>query len=184
MDVGRDRDGRKITFDEASGAFSIAGIATSIDRIIAYDRGNQIIWASDEVREWAHEWEQGRKSQAAAYEQARAQEAAANESTRERAAARTQLKVQGYDPGPIVQLSGTLRGLATAFIIVSTVVGVLVGLTIGALASGPYPAAMLLFGLLFGGFSCFGAYLGSLVLKVAANVQLTAVQIEMNTRPE
>jgi len=70
VQIGTDRDGRTISYVQANNQFSIGGIDTSVDRLVAYDRGGYVTWASDEYREWVHEYDRAVREHAAASQQA------------------------------------------------------------------------------------------------------------------
>ena len=56
MQIGRDREGRPVTYDESTGRFLVGEFPTTVERLLGYDRTNQIEWVSDEVRSWAYEY--------------------------------------------------------------------------------------------------------------------------------
>jgi hypothetical protein len=182
MILGTDNEGREVTYDESTLLFAINGIATTPDRILAYDRGGQITWASDELRQWvidtdAHFQQTARDAEsarvaAALHEQARQQEV-------QRKAAQ---RVQQYEPQTIVSFAGVLKGLATLVIVLLIISGVIEGLALGAVTARVFPVGVLLFPVLFGGVMFLVGYLITLILKFAADLLLAVVQIEFNTR--
>ena len=183
MILGTDNEGRDITYDEATSQFAIGGIATTPDRILAYDRGGQMTWASDEMRPWvsktdAH-WRKA-ANEAEANRASVARQAAASQSDSQRKAA---TRVMNYEPQNIISFAGRLKGLATGIIVVFTVIGAIQGLVLGALgAASNFAFGLLLFPVLFGGAGYLLGYLVTLVMKVAADLLLSVVQIEFNTR--
>ena len=193
MILGTDHEGRDITYDGANGRFAIGGIATRPDRILAYDRGGQGNWASEEMRAWVAETDTHLRQTAAAAEAARpiftAQESARQVEEQRRAA-----RYPAYDAQRVVRLAETLKGLATTIIVAFTIAGILVGLAMGlttgaagslagsAAGAGALVVGVIVFPLLFGGLSFLVGYLVTLGVKVAAEMLLTTVQIELNTR--
>jgi len=64
VEIGTDPEGRSITYDDAEDRFEIGGMTTTVDRIVSYDRGGCVSWASTELREWAYEYDRGARVQA------------------------------------------------------------------------------------------------------------------------
>jgi hypothetical protein len=184
MLLGTDTEGREITYDDATCHFSIGGITTGPDRILAYDRGGQVSWASDDARAWVArtdaEWRR-------AAEEARATRAAAarhDDAAGAGARSGAVMRVQNYEPDKIVRLAGTLKGLAIAIMTFFTCVGAIAGLGLGAIgaATGTFRVGLVVFPLVLGGISFGIGYLVTLALKVAADLLVSVVQIEVNTR--
>jgi len=182
MNVGTDRDGRLITYDQATGQLAVAGIASTIDRLVAYDRGGQVIWGSDEIRSWAYEFESMRQEQVKQDAAIRAKQASEAAAGQERAARRMRLTAQGYSPESIVRFAGGIKGFATTLIVLFVVGGLIEGVVFGALVGRWIPGALLLAPLLFGAAGFFVGYLATVLMKVGADLLLAAVQTEMNTR--
>lgn len=182
MNVGTDNDGRPITYDEATRSFAIGGIATTIDRLVAYDRGGQVTWASDEIRSWALEFERMRQEHAAQVAAAREAQASDEAAARERAAKRVRLTAQGYSPDSVVRFAGGMKAFSTTLVVILVVGGVFEGLFFGALVRRWIPGAILVAPILLGATGFLIGYLATLLFKVSADLLLTGVQIEMNTR--
>lgn len=85
VELGTDHEGRTITYDEAAHLFAIGGIATTVDRIVAYDRGKQITWLNDEMRTWAYECDSSLRDYVAAEADKRARAAQPQVITRDAA---------------------------------------------------------------------------------------------------
>jgi hypothetical protein len=180
MILGTDNEGRDITYDEATSTFAIAGIATTPDRILAYDRGGQMNWASDEMRLWVAKTDEHWRRAAARPAPA----PAARQTSPSRVETQpSATRATNYEPENIISLAGRLKSLATAIIVTFTIVGALQGLVAGAAATAAnFSFGLLLFPLLFGGAGYLGGYLVTLAIKVAADLLLAVVQIEFNTR--
>jgi hypothetical protein len=191
-DLGTDHEDRPITYDSATGRFAIGGIHTTVDRIVAYDRGKQINWASDEMRAWAHECEGIRRENVAAHQ------VAAAEKTREEASARAQAdavareaterarrrKVAGYDPAVVVAFAGMIEGLAWTVAVLLALGAASNGVLVGLIFVRDFPGGILLLPILWG---VTALVMGGILVFVARAVRqmiLTVVQIEHNTRPE
>ena len=197
MRIGADKDGREIIYGETEGWLKIGGIPTTIDRIIAYDSKDQIDWESEEAKAWAYEYYKGWQEHQSAEAERGAQVAQAASQQRAAAARRAQARVTGYDPASPARLAGVLKGLAAVAIIWMTVTGVVIGLSIGWVVAGLFAAGSgsggagagvgLITGVVCsavgGGVGFLAGYLGTLMLKALAEVLLTTVQIEVNTRP-
>jgi hypothetical protein len=179
--LGTDNEGREIVFDESGSRFSIGGIATSPDRILAYDRGGHVIWADDDMRAWVAQTD-------ASWRQAEANTQRGAAHLRDVSAPTVQAKpsglVQGYEPENILRFAGTLKGIARGVIIVLTVLGVIQGLVVGLLANatGAFPFGLALFPLLLGGLFYGAGYLITVALRLAGDLLMSLVQIEINTR--
>ena len=197
MRIGADKDGREIVYGESAGWLKIGGIPTTIDRIIAYDSKGQIDWASEEAKAWAYEFYRGWQEHQSAEAERAAQEAQAASQRQAAAKRRAESRVTGYDPASPARLAGVLKGLAAVAIIWMTVTGVVWGLSVGLTVGGLFAAvggsggagagagliAGVVFSVLGGGLGFLVGYLGTLMLKAIAEVLLTTVQIEVNTRP-
>jgi hypothetical protein len=186
MRVGQDRDGREITFNETSNTFSLAGIQTTIDKLMAYDRGGHVEWASSDIQEWAQKWESERQS-FVQYQQAQAASAAAQEAARHAAVAKQRsLKARGYDPEAALHVAAAFHGLATTFLVLATSAGVSYGLGVAVILlvqSVRFAFFGLLALVLLGATGWLVGYFGSLFLRVIGSGLATLVQVEMNTRP-
>ena len=178
MRIGADKDGREIVYGETEGWLKIGGIPTSIDRIIAYDQKGQIDWASDETKAWAYEFYKGWQAHQASESARTANEAQQAAAQRTSAARRQAMRVVGHDPSAAPRLAGVLKGLATAIIIVSTLMGAVVGLVLGRGSGSEFLGVILI-----GGLGFFVGYLETLMLKAIAEMLLATAQIEVNTRP-
>ena len=55
MQIATDVDGREITYDEDRLEFRVGDLPITLERLLAYDRGGQVTWVSDEMRVWAVE---------------------------------------------------------------------------------------------------------------------------------
>jgi hypothetical protein len=186
VNVGNDTDGRPITYDEATRWFSIGGIATTIDRLMAYDRGGQVNWLSDEVRGWAYDLERSRQDFTKNEDDARAAATVQEAARQQEAARRLKLKVKAYNPDAIVRLAVGMKGFAATLLVLSVVGGVIGGLIIGLLGLvlvGRWAALVLVVApVLLGAVGYLGGYLATMFMNAAADMLLTGVQIEMNTR--
>ena len=184
MQIGTDMDGREIVYDETAGNFTIGGIVTPIERLMAYDRGAQVNWASDEIRAWAQSFGEDRQKWTAETREAQAHTAREVADQLAEAARHTRPIVSGYDPNRIVRLADTLKRIAVVFIVLSTigaaVAGLILGSALGTLAGDATPALILPF--LTAGTALLFSYLGTLVLRSLAEGMITLGQIEMNTR--
>lgn len=181
MEIGTDTDGRSISFDEATGHLSIGGIATTIDRLVAYDRGGQVAWASPEIRDWAHEYESRRAEYVSELQAAQAAMAAQQAASVREARRRTSLTATGYDHSAALSLAGQLRGLAVLIMAGSAILGASIGVVLGA-ASGIRTMSVIML-MVFGGGGLLLGYLGTFAIKAVSHVLTSLVQIEMNTRP-
>lgn len=54
MQIGLYVDGRELTHPEGSCEFAIGGTPVTLDDVLQYDAFGQIMWASEETREWAY----------------------------------------------------------------------------------------------------------------------------------
>lgn len=180
MHIGMDLDGRNIEFDEASNSFTIGGISSTIDRLISYDRGGQVNWASDELRDWAYRYEAIRIEHVGQQQSAQAAAAAEQAARTAEAARRARLSAQGYDSASTLSLASQLRGLALLLIIGGGITGLGLGLFAGVLAGDA--SAMFVASIVLGAAGLLWGYLASLGLKAVAHGLSTLVQIEMNTR--
>ncbi|MCE5191551.1 MAG: hypothetical protein LLG08_07320 [Actinomycetia bacterium] len=184
MHIGSDMDGREIVYHETAGNFTIGGIATPIERLVAYDRGAQVNWASDEIRVWAQSFGEDRQKWTAEIREAQARTAREVADQQTEAARHMRPIVSGYDPNRIVRLAGTPKGIAVVFIVLSTigaaVAGLILGSALSALVGSTAPAIILPF--LAVGAALLFSYLGTLVLRSLAEGMITLGQIEMNTR--
>jgi hypothetical protein len=97
MLLGTDTEGRDITYDETTSRFAIGGIATGPDRILAYDRGGQVNWASDDARAWVAnidaQWRRAADDARAARAVAARNDAAAGAGAQSSAA----MRIQNYE---------------------------------------------------------------------------------------
>lgn len=181
VDVGTDRDGRSISFDETTGHLSIGGIATTIDRLVAYDRGGQVTWASPEIRDWAYEYESKCAEYVSEQEAVQSAVAAQQAAASRESARRASLVAAGYDSSATVGLAAQFRGLAMLIMISFGLLGAFFGLALGAASDNGVVGLIML--LVCGGGGLLFGYLATLVFKTVAHVLTTLVQIEMNTRP-
>lgn len=182
MHVGTDLDGRNIDFDEASNTFSIGGIPSTVDRLIAYDRGGQVHWASSELRDWAYRYEAIRVEHVGKQQTAQFAAAAEHEARVAEAARRARLSAQGYDSSSTLSLAAQLRGLALLLIIGASITGATFGVLAGMLSGDA--SVFMIASIVFGGVGLLWGYLSSLGLKAVAHALSTLVQIEMNTRSD
>ncbi len=180
MHIGTDLDGRNIEFDEASNSFTIGGISSTIDRLISYDRGGQVNWASADLRDWAYRYEAIRVEHVGQQQSAQAAAAAEHAARTADAARRAKLSAQGYDAASTLSLASQLRGLALLLIIGSSVTGAGLGFSAGVVAGDA--SAMFVASIVFGAVGLLWGYLASLGLKAVAHGLSAVVQIEMNTR--
>jgi len=182
VDVGTDADGRPITYDESTARFSVGGIVTTIERLSAYDRGGQVNWVSNEVRDWARQFNDSRQEFASQQQAAQAETAAQYAAQQRAAAQRARRIASGYNPDSIVRYAGSIKGLATVILILLTLGGVSVGATIASVLHELAPAPAFLVFVTFGLGGFVVGYLASVFLKVGADMMLAVVQTEMNTR--
>lgn len=182
MRIGTDGEGRVITYDESTNQFAIADIATTLEKVIAYDRGGQVKWDSHELQKWAYDAEVVRQShvQQEQVAQAQAQQQAA--AVRAEESRLRSLVVQGYDANTSVRLAGALNGVATFIVVAFIFVGVSNGLILGVLLAEQTSVGLLVFPILFGLLGWFIGWLSILLIRVIAQGLLTVTQIEANTR--
>ena len=179
MRVGTDSEGREISFEETNNTWSIGGLSSSLEKVIAYDRGGQVTWESTEVQKWAYDAEQARQGHVA--EQGQARQAVQEDQQREDARRRS-LTVEGYDPRISVKLAGALNGVANVIVAVFIAMGVVDGLVLGAVAARQFPLGLVLFPLVFGFAGWLIGWLSVLLVRVVAQGLMTVAQIEANTR--
>lgn len=182
MRIGTDGEGRVITYDESTNQFAIADITTTLEKVIAYDRGGQVKWDSPELQKWAYDAEVARQSQVQQEQFAQSQSQQEAAAMRAEEARLRSLMVQGYDSNTSVKLAGALNGVATFIIVAFIFVGVSNGLMLGVLSVKQFSLGILLFPVLFGLFGWFLGWLSVLLLRVIAQGLLTVTQIEANTR--
>lgn len=180
MEIGTDTDGRAITLDEVTGQLMIGGIAAPMSRLVAYDRGRQVSWASESARAWAYDYARMCAEQT---RQAHAAEPTAPQTAPQTARERPVLRARGYDPEATVRLADTLKGLGVLIVVLSGMLGLTAGFALGTMLSAAFPPVVSLFAIAI----CCGAglalgYLGTLGMRVVSDLLLTGVQIEMNTR--
>lgn len=181
MEVGTDKDGRSISFDVTTGHLSIGGIATTIDRLVAYDRGGQVTWASPEIRDWAYEYESKRAEYVSEQQAVQSAVAAQQAAVARESARRASLVATGYDYAAALSLAAQFRGLAMLIMISFGLLGAFFGLALGAASDNGVVGLIML--LVCGGGGLLFGYLATLVLKTVAHALTALVQIEMNTRP-
>ena len=181
VQLGTDCEGRSVTYDEATSKFAIGGVATTPERVLAYDRGGHITWASDEMRAWMVDTESRWRQASAA---SRVQQIPLRDVSRTPALSAVTGFAQGYEPENIVRFARRLKGLAKAEVVVLTLLGVAQGVVAGIAANafGSFPLGLVLLPLLFGGLMFVVGYLVTLALNVTADLMMSVVQIELNTR--
>lgn len=179
MHVGTDIDGRTITYDEASNVFRIGGIESTIDRLMAYDRGGQVSWAAPEIRDWAVRYEAIRVEYLNEQQAAHAAAVAERAARTDEAVRKSGLTAKGYEPSSALALVTQLRGLSILIIAGFGLSSSLLGFSLGALMRG---AALIIMPLVLGAAGLLVGYLATLALSATAHALSTLVQIEMNTR--
>jgi hypothetical protein len=199
MEIGTDSDGRAVEYDPDAGQFTVGGIRTTVDHLVAYDRSGHVKWATDDLRDWAHECARQRSEQVApcdapAGSAETAPPAAPPSSSPSSAPIR---RVPGYNRDSIIKFAAVMKGVGTTFMVASVVLGLLGGgalaLTLAgvmSLAAGVTGGSATPLCLVTVAVPAFGAgvgfaigYLARMGMLTLASMMLALVQVEVNTQP-
>lgn len=182
--LGTDHEDRVLTFDKSTQSFAIGGIATGPDRVVAYDRGKQIDWVSEDLRKWAYDCAQHQWARAAE-ERAAATPAPPAPSVPHPPASHPSgwSLVKGYDPGSTVKLVHGFEIAAWVLAALLVVGSMIEGAVVDEVLRSLLPGAGTPVGVLLTVPALLLAALLIVSVRLAGQLLRTLVQIEVNTRP-